>query len=235
MSSAHAAARVEQQPDVHLGTALEVGASREVFKRLLLTVLDDLEILGVQISKVLALPVDDGHAEGGEVDPGAERRRLRGDPGHANRDAGRQQEEKQALPHRTSRSYTRSEATVHRDSSRLRPSPTIGSRCADAVRPLDRQKRPERSARFDARADAWINARRRSPTGIVHHRGVAKRVDADAAPRPRRCTPHDRASVIADRRGRVTMQLIVKAVEAVPAEAIQVVTRHPRHFDARAH
>ena len=65
---------------MHLGTVLDVGAAREVFERLLLTVLDDLEVLGVQIGEVLALPVDDGDAEGGEVDPGAERRRLRGDP-----------------------------------------------------------------------------------------------------------------------------------------------------------
>ena len=103
-------------------------AAREVLERLLLAVLDDLEVVGGEIGEVLALLVDDGDAEGREVDPGAERRRLRGrsdvtptamialSTGKASRRASASN-----LP----RSYTRSETLVHRDSAGLRAAPAI--------------------------------------------------------------------------------------------------------------
>src|SRR5205085_648133 len=141
--------------DVHLGTVLDVGAAREVLERLLLAVLDDLEVLGTQIRKVLALLVDDGDAEGGEIDGGAEGRRLSRDRGHTQREKCCHEHDECALLHRTSRSYTLSERLVHGDARRLRAS-------ADAVRPLERHERSERPARFDARADARIETRIRS-------------------------------------------------------------------------
>ena len=51
------------QPDVHLGAVLEFGAARKVFERLLLAILDDLEVFGVEIGEVLAFLVDHGDAE----------------------------------------------------------------------------------------------------------------------------------------------------------------------------
>src|SRR5207247_9724988 len=83
-------------------TVLDVGAAREVLERLLLTVLDDLEVLGVEIREVLALLVDDGDAEGGQIDADAEGRRLRGDRRHTDRDKYRHDYDECALLHRTS-------------------------------------------------------------------------------------------------------------------------------------
>src|SRR5207237_7600100 len=110
-----------------------------------------------------------------------------------------------ALLHRTSRSYTLSERLVHGDARRLRAS-------ADAVRPLERHERSERPARFDARADARIETRIRSPAGIVHARPISKTIHAQSSPRPGRGAAKHRSPVVSTRCCRLPLEPVLEDV-----------------------
>ena len=67
----HAAARVEHEPEVH-GRAGVAVAAREKLDGLRLAVLEHLEVLYGEVGDDVALAVDHGDAEGGEIDAGAE-------------------------------------------------------------------------------------------------------------------------------------------------------------------
>ena len=72
----HAAARVEQKPEVQRWREVRLPFD-EVFDGLLVAVLDDLEVIGLQAADRIALLVDDGDTEIDEVHAGAKRRLLR--------------------------------------------------------------------------------------------------------------------------------------------------------------
>src|SRR5712671_298313 len=73
-----------------------------------------------------------------------------------------------------------SESAIHGKAQRLRADATVFLNALEAVAPLERQQRAERSRRLDAGADTWIRPERRGPSRVVYQRRVAETVDAPA-------------------------------------------------------
>src|SRR4030095_5061775 len=69
--SVHAAAGVEQQPDMELRAGLQVFSTRELLERLRLAVLEDLEILTQEVSEVLPATICHRRRDADELGPGA--------------------------------------------------------------------------------------------------------------------------------------------------------------------
>src|SRR5205814_4900250 len=73
---AHAAARVEQQADMHPGRSLHGIAPGEDADGLLVSLFDDLEVLRLEVTDEIAAFVDHGHAKAHELGLGPEGRLL---------------------------------------------------------------------------------------------------------------------------------------------------------------